>query len=106
MTDTSRPLARHLGRAERHRVVRVRHVAPDGAVHLLVLEEQHRVVVADRRAEQAPGVGRGRGDDHLQARDVGEERLHRLRVVQRAVDAAAVRARGSSSGTENAPLER
>ena len=80
-----------LGLPERHGVVGVGHVAADGAVHLLVLEEEDRVLVADRRAEQAAGVVRGRRDDDLEARHVGEERLDRLRVVERAVDAAAVR---------------
>ena len=31
------------------------------AVEVLVLDEDHRVVVADRRLEQALGVARGRG---------------------------------------------
>ena len=79
------------GLAERHDVVAVGDVAADGAVHLLVLEEEHRVVVADRGSEQARGVVRRRGDDDLEPGHVGEERLDRLRVVQRAVDAAAVR---------------
>ena len=60
-----------LGLAERDRVVGVGDVAADRAVHLLVLEEQHRVVVADRRAQQAAGVvRRGRHDD-LEARARG-----------------------------------
>ena len=77
--------------AERDGVLAVGDVAADAAVHLLVLEEEDRVVVADRRPEQALGVVRRRRDHDLQARDVGEERLDRLGVVQRAVDAAAVR---------------
>ena len=91
MTRDLAPLAPDLGPAQRHRVVPRRHLAADRAVHLLVLEEQHRVVVADRGPEQALGVVGRRRDDDLEARDVGEERLDRLRVVQRAVDAAAVR---------------
>ena len=77
--------------AERHEVLVRRDVAADRAVHLLVLEEQDRVVVADGRSEQARGVVGRRRDDDLEARHVGEERLDRLRVVQRAVDPAAVR---------------
>ena len=77
--------------AERHDVVGVGHVAAHRAVHLLVLEEQHRVVVADRRAEQPARVVRRRRDDDLEPGHVGEEGLDALRVVQRAVDAAAVR---------------
>ena len=80
-----------LGLAERDRVVGVGDVAADGSIHLLVLEEEHRVLVADRRAEQAAGVVRRGRHDHLEPRHVGEERLDRLRVIERAVDAAAVR---------------
>ena len=91
MTVTWLPAPAHRGRAERHRVVAVGHLAADASVHLLVLEEQHGVVVADRRPQQPLRVvGRG-GDDDLQARHVREERLDRLRVVQGAVHAAAVR---------------
>ena len=79
------------GRAERHRVIAVGHLAPDASVHLLVLEEQHGIVVADRRPEEALRVVGRRRDDDLQARHVREERLDRLRVVEGAVHAAAVR---------------
>src|SRR6476619_1062784 len=80
----------HLRLAEGHGELAVRDVAADAPVHLLVLEEEDRVLVADRAAEQALGVvGRGRDDD-LQPRDVGEERLDRLAVVQRAMDTAAI----------------
>ena len=77
--------------AEGHDVLGRGDVAAHGPVHLLVLEEEHRVVVADRRAQETGGVVRRRRDDDLQPRHVGEERLDRLRVVQRAVDPAAVR---------------
>ena len=40
------------------------------AVENFVLKEDHRVGIADRRLQQALGVGRGVGRDHLQARDV------------------------------------
>ena len=76
---------------DRHRVVLVRDLALDQAVRLLVLEEQHGVRVADGRAEHALRVVRRRGDDDLQPGDVAVERLDRLRVVQRPVDAAAPR---------------
>ena len=86
-----RALAGHGRTAERDCVVRIRHVTADRSVHLLVLEEEHRIVVPDRGPQQALGVvWRGRDDD-LQARDVGEERLHGLGVIEGAVDAAAVR---------------
>ena len=46
-----------------------------------MLQEDHRVRVADRRAQQALGVRRGGGHDHLQAGDVGEPGLEALRVL-------------------------
>ena len=56
-----------------------------------MLEEQHRVGVLDGGAEHPAHVG-GRGrDDDLQAGDVRVGGLDRLRVVQRAVHAAAPR---------------
>ena len=82
---------RDRGLPQRDGVVGVGHIATDRAVHLLVLEEQDGVVVADRGAQQSASVVRGRRHDHLQPRDVREEGLDALRVVQRAVDAAAVR---------------
>ena len=67
-----------------------------GAVEQLVLEDQHRVVVAHGALEQALGVvGRGRGDD-LQARDVGEEGLQALGML-RAARASRRPARASPS---------
>jgi hypothetical protein len=63
---------------EGYDVVRVGILTTDAPVHLLVLEEQDRIVVADRRSKQTAGVvGGGRHDD-LQTRDVGEERLDAL----------------------------
>ena len=44
------------------------------AVENLVLEEDHRVGIADRRLEQALRVGGGVGRDHLEARHVGVPR--------------------------------
>ena len=56
----------------------------------LVLEDEHGVVIADRRAQQAVGVGRrGRGDD-LEPRDVEEPVLDRLRVLRGEAGAGAV----------------
>src|SRR5207245_1420561 len=43
----------------------------------------------DGRYKQTLGVVRGCWDDHLEAWHVGEEGLHRLGVVERAVDATA-----------------
>ena len=46
------------------------------AVEDLVLEEDHRVRVADRRLQQALGVGRRLGRHHLQARAMARTRPH------------------------------
>ena len=95
------------GLAELDRVVAVRHVAQRvlrpwhdrplvmaverAVVDPLRFEEDHRVVVLDRRDQQALRVVRVRDDDGLQAGDVGEQRLGALRVGLAAVDAAAGR---------------
>ena len=44
------------------------------AVENLVLEKDDRVGIADRRLEQALGVGRGVGRDHLEARECASTR--------------------------------
>src|SRR2546423_8009993 len=54
------------------------------AVEVLVFEEEDGVVAAYRRAQQAVRVERVRGVDDTQARYVREERVARLRVVDRA----------------------
>ena len=64
-------LAADLGLADRHQpVLDLRHVELLAVEHL-VLEEDHRVRVADRGLQQALGVGGVVGRDHLQARHVG-----------------------------------
>ena len=79
------------------RVLRPRHDRPvvvpveRPVVDPLGLEEDHRVVVLDRRDQQALGVVRVRHDDRLQAGHVGEQRLGALRVGLPAEDAAAGR---------------
>ena len=79
-----------LGLPDRDVVVLVRDLARDHAVALLVLEVEDRVRVVERRAQQPLGVvGRRRHDD-LQPWHVREQRLHRLRVVQPAVDTGAI----------------
>ena len=53
--------AGNAGLADRHQpIVDLRHIE-GAAVKDLVLEEDHRVGIADRRFEQALGVGRGIG---------------------------------------------
>src|SRR3954454_12233929 len=74
---------------ERDRVRLLRHVALD-RVEGLVLEEDDRVVVADRLDQEALGVVRVRRHDDLQPGDVGEDRIQRLRVLRRRADARAV----------------
>ena len=54
------------------------------AVQMLMLEEQHRILRAQRRSQQSIGVERvGRHHD-VQARDMGEHHLAALAVVDRA----------------------
>jgi len=60
---------------ERHDVIGVGNVAADRAVHLLVLEVEHRIVVTDGGPEEALRVVWGRRDHDLEARHMGEERL-------------------------------
>ena len=63
-----------------------------GVVEHLALEEAHRVVVANRALEQALRVVRRARRDDLEARDVREPRLERLRVLRRELQRGAVRA--------------
>ena len=83
------PFADHASAIERHGVLAVRHLPLDRAVGALVLEVQHRVRVAQRGDDHALGVIRIRRHDHAESRNVREDRLDRLRVVERAVDSAA-----------------
>ncbi len=72
-----------------HRLVVM--AAERSVIDALGLQEDHRIVVLDRRDEQALGVV-GRGRDHrLDAGDMGEQRLGALAVRLAAEDAAAVR---------------
>ena len=71
---------------------RLGHRALDRPVGLLVLEEQHRIGVVDGWRSSRPATSAGvDGITTLSPGDVGVERLDGLRVVQRAVDAAAPR---------------
>ena len=72
--------------------ISVRHLALD-RVEQPVLEEDDRVVVVDRRPEQAAHVLGRRREHDLQARDVHEPRLELLRVLRaRRPAGAALRA--------------
>jgi hypothetical protein len=58
------------GAADRqHVVVELRHRRGD-AVEDLVLEEDHRIGIADRRLEQTLGIGRGRRRHDLEPGDM------------------------------------
>ncbi len=83
-------LTAHHRFAEAQHVVALGHLAAD-AVEALVLDEDHRVVVADRRLQQRLGVGRGRGAGDQQAGDLEVERLEAVGVGRAELMAAASR---------------
>ena len=108
--------------AERDGVVALRHLASGCSFHGLAglvviaveravvdalgLEEDHRIVVLDRRDQQALGiVRRCDGTTVFMPDDVGEERLGALAVRLPAEDAAAERLR-TVIGAMNSPAER
>ena len=64
--------------------------SPLSAIEPLLLEEHHRVRVANRRGEQTFHVGRLRRRDDLQARDRHRPVLDRLRVLRAEAEPAAV----------------
>src|SRR5688500_2935648 len=78
--------ALHVRGTERDREVPVGHRALHSAVGGLVLEEDDRVRIAQRRAQHPRDVARRARHDDLQAGHVRVERLDRLRVVEPAVD--------------------
>ena len=85
----ARALAPHNSGTDGEEVIAVRHVLRDEPVNLLVLEEEDRIRVANRRFQKAVGV-RGSARHHdLQSRHMRVERLDRLRVVEPAVNAPA-----------------
>ena len=80
-----------VGLADRHDVLALGHLPLDVVQHL-ALEHDHGVVVADRRLEQAFGVG-GRGRRHdLEAGDMTQPALPRLRVLRPELEGRPVRA--------------
>src|SRR6266511_1562123 len=87
------PLPHDLRLAERDHEVRagVRRLVVGLAVQVLVLEEQHGIVAADRGAQQPVGIQGGARADHAQARDRGEHYRPGLGMVDRsALEVAAV----------------
>ena len=90
------------GLAERDHVLGARILAlvVGLAVQVLVLEEQHRIVAADRGAEQARSVLRVRREHDADAGAVREDALAGLAVIRRAAaQVSADRRRGRPSGT-------
>ena len=84
--DDVAAFAAHRGLAERNHVVGPGILAfvVGLAVEVLVLEEQHRVVAADRGPQQSRGVLRVRRKHDANARAVREDALAGLAVVRRA----------------------
>ena len=85
----SRPGPADDGFAQRHDVFFVRQIFLDAPVEKLVLEEKHRIIVANRRFQQALGVVGRRGIDHLQSRRVHEVHFRIGGMERPAVHAAA-----------------
>ena len=69
----------------------VRMAGERAVIEPLRLEKDDRVIVLDRRDQQALGVVGIRRNDGLEATDVGEQRLRALAVGLPAIDAAAAR---------------
>ena len=70
----------HIGLAQGNDVLAVWNLFLPG-VQQLMLQEHHRVVVPDGSLQQALGVRRRGGADHLQSRNVGEQGLQTLGVL-------------------------
>ena len=82
-------LAARRAPAELDRVALLRHRHRLAEEEQLLLEEDHGVVVLDRRREQALRVERVRRHHDDEARDVREQRLQALRVLRAEAHAAA-----------------
>ena len=82
-------LAHDVRLGERNRVAAIRDLAL-GVVEQLVLQEDHRIVVADRLDQQPLRVIGAGGDHHLQPGDMGEDRIQRLAVLRARAGAGAV----------------
>ena len=77
-----RAVAHDVRFAERDGVAGLGYLALE-AVQVLVLAEDHGIVVADALDQQPLGVVRRARAHHLQPRDVGEQRGQHLRVLGR-----------------------
>src|SRR5277367_1689247 len=77
--------------AQGHDVIFGRNFFFDTPVEILVLAEDHRIVVANRGLDETLRVVGARGANHFQARRVDKPHLWILRVKWTAVDVAAAR---------------
>ena len=79
-------LAYNPGLAKRNHeiVARVRRFVVGLPIKMLVFEEHYRIVTTNRRSQQPVRIQRVRRIDDAQARNLGEERHARLRVINRA----------------------
>ncbi len=82
-------LARHAGFADRNGELLSRQVLLDAAVESLVLEKNHRVVVAHGGLDESLGIIGGSRADHFEAGRLDEPHLGVLRMEGPAVNAAA-----------------
>src|SRR5208337_5370720 len=76
---------------ERNYVIIVRNFLFDSSVQILVLEKDHRVVVADRRLDESLGIVGRRRADYFQPGRVYEPHLRILRVEWPAMHIPAAR---------------
>ena len=78
--------AHHARLAKRNREIRARILGAivGLAVEMLVLEEQHRIIAANGRAQQAANIERRRRHHHAQAGNMREDDFAALAVIDRA----------------------
>ena len=91
MIERSVPCFANVGNPDGHAEIALGKVLLEAAVEALVLEVDHRVIVADGAFQQSLGVvGRGRRD-YLETGNAGEPGLGVLRMEDRAVNARSRR---------------
>ena len=80
-----RALARHARLAKRHRVIRagIWRAIVRLPVKMLVFKEQHRIIRPNRCAQQSAHIERRRRHNHAQPRNMSEDHLAALAVVNR-----------------------
>ena len=82
------PFARPASFSKRNHVILCRHLALNPAIQIFVLEENDRVVIANRSLNQTLGVISGCRANNFQAGVVHEPHLRILRVKRSAMDIA------------------